>query len=216
MCSKFTIYGERCSGTNYLEEIMLANFDIVLTWDYGWKHFFGFYDFKNTEEEKNTLFLGIVRNPVNWINSFYKNQHHVGPGPRNLIDFLSKKFYSVIGDNTIIKEDLNYTTNKIYKNIFELRFCKNYYLINIMPQKVKNYQLVTYENLKNKYDDVLTLLQSNFNLIRKFALYEGIKYYKKEKNVDYCEKKISLRPYMVTHIINSVNRIQENKMGYLL
>lgn len=37
MCSKFTIYGERCSGTNFLEEIMLANFDIVVTWDYGWK-----------------------------------------------------------------------------------------------------------------------------------------------------------------------------------
>ena len=50
MVNKFTIYGERCSGTNYLEEIILHNFNINVTWDYGWKHFFGSYDFKNTEE----------------------------------------------------------------------------------------------------------------------------------------------------------------------
>jgi hypothetical protein len=29
--TKFTIYGERCSGTNYLEELILINFDVTLT-----------------------------------------------------------------------------------------------------------------------------------------------------------------------------------------
>ena len=41
---KYTIYGERCSGTNYLENIININFDVNITWEYGWKHFFGFQD----------------------------------------------------------------------------------------------------------------------------------------------------------------------------
>ena len=36
--SKFTIYGERCSGTNYLKKLVLKNFDVDITWDM--KHFF--------------------------------------------------------------------------------------------------------------------------------------------------------------------------------
>ena len=42
---KVTIYGERCSGTNYLEELIVSNFDVKITWEYGWKHFFGFNNF---------------------------------------------------------------------------------------------------------------------------------------------------------------------------
>ena len=44
MLKKYTIYGERCSGTNYLESIININFDSNITWEYGWKHFFGFQD----------------------------------------------------------------------------------------------------------------------------------------------------------------------------
>ena len=38
----FTIFGERCSGTNYVQQLILKNFDTEITWKYGWKHFFGF------------------------------------------------------------------------------------------------------------------------------------------------------------------------------
>ena len=44
MITKVTIYGERCSGTTYLENIITKNFNVEITWDYGWKHFFGFND----------------------------------------------------------------------------------------------------------------------------------------------------------------------------
>jgi hypothetical protein len=73
MIKKFTIFGERCSGTNYLEELIKTNFNINLTWKYGWKHFFGFYNFQKTQDEDETLFIGIVRHPIYWINSFFMN-----------------------------------------------------------------------------------------------------------------------------------------------
>ena len=72
--TRFTIYGERCSGTNYLQELIELNFDVETTWDYGWKHFFGFNDLLNSDD---TLFICIVRNPIDWINSLYKNKHHL-------------------------------------------------------------------------------------------------------------------------------------------
>lgn len=34
MIKYFTIYGERCSGTNYLEQIIKLNFDVEVTWKY--------------------------------------------------------------------------------------------------------------------------------------------------------------------------------------
>ena len=61
MIKKYTIYGERCSGTNYLENIIDINFDVNLTWEYGHKHFFGHQDNK-LKNSDDTLFICIVRN----------------------------------------------------------------------------------------------------------------------------------------------------------
>ena len=47
---KVTIYGERCSGTNYLEALLKLNFDVQIVRNYGSKHFFGFKDLNNTDD----------------------------------------------------------------------------------------------------------------------------------------------------------------------
>ena len=75
MFKKYTIYGERCSGTNYLENIIDINFDVNITWEYGWK-VFGFQDcmLKNSDD---TFFICIVRNLPDWINTFYRTMHHL-------------------------------------------------------------------------------------------------------------------------------------------
>ena len=60
MLQKFTIYGERCSGTNYLENVITMNFNVEITWKYGWKHFFGFQDYK-LQNSDDTLFVCKVQ-----------------------------------------------------------------------------------------------------------------------------------------------------------
>ena len=41
MLKNVVIYGERCSGTNYLEELLSLNFEVSwIEHKYGWKHFF--------------------------------------------------------------------------------------------------------------------------------------------------------------------------------
>jgi hypothetical protein len=159
MYKKVTIYGERCSGTNYLEKVLLLNFDIEIVWDYGWKHFFGFKDLSNSDD---VLFIGIIRNLEDWINSLYRHKHHLPSNLTENIDtFLNNTFYSFYLDNTHkitsdeIMSDRNIETKERYKNIFELRYIKNKFLIETMPKLVKNYYLITYDNLCENFTDIM-------------------------------------------------------------
>ena len=123
---KIQIYGERCSGTNYLEELLRLNFDVEIVWTYGWKHFFGFNDLNNSDD---VLFIGIVRNLEDWINSLYRAKHHLPAHlTRNIDMYLNSEFYSIVDITEIIK-DRNIETGNRYKNIFELRHIKNKFLV---------------------------------------------------------------------------------------
>lgn len=161
MLTKITIYGERCSGTNYLEQLLMLNFNIEIVWTYGWKHFFGFNDLSNSED---TLFIGIVRNLTDWINSLYREKHHLPPElTKNIDTYLNNTFYSINDNNEELMNDRNIETNERYKNIFELRHIKNKFLIEVMPTLVKNYCLITYDDL---VDDFVTIMYKikNYNL----------------------------------------------------
>ena len=132
MIKRFTIYGERCSGTNYLQELIEMNFDVETTWDYGWKHFFGFNDVSNSDD---TLFICIIRDLYTWLNSMYRSPHHITDAIRgDTTKFLNDEFFSYDYSNNAVvltKEimtDRNIYTNERYKNIFELRYTKLHYL----------------------------------------------------------------------------------------
>lgn len=216
MCTRFTILGERCSGTNYLEKLMLTNFEIELTWNYGHKHFFGFADYNINNDEDNILFIGIVRNPIDWIYSLYQSHHHIPNFPKLFMNFLLDKFYSVYDDKSIIKSDLNYKTNTKYKNIFESRKYKNDYLINIMPTKVKNYILINYEYLRDHTFILLELLKNTFNLKTKLPQYVNIETYKGNGNNPYIKSKNKLTDKHKQIIIDNLDIMQENYLNYII
>ena len=163
MLKNFTIYGERCSGTNYLENVIKLNFDARLTWKYGWKHFFGFQDdaLKNSDD---TLFICIVRNLPDWINSFFREKHHLPIKYKNISEkekineFLNKEFLSYdtnIHKTIKIEEDRNIYTGEYYKNIFELRHTKIKWMLEDLPMKVKNYIFIKYEDLNDDFENTL-------------------------------------------------------------
>jgi hypothetical protein len=188
MITKYTIYGERCSGTNYLEQLMLHNFDIEITWEYGWKHFFGFNDLSNTE---HVLFIGIIRNLCDWCNSLYRKKHHLTPELTKDVDsFLNNTFYSVDKDNNEYMTDRHIETKKRYKNIFELRQVKNKFLLETMPTLVKNYCIITYDSLIDNFTNIMNKIRS-FGLIVKpninFPI--NVYYYKKNTDIVYFKKK---------------------------
>jgi hypothetical protein len=97
MISKFTILGERCSGTNYLEQLILKNFNIDITWEFGWKHAFTHKNYpSNVKNNPNVLCLCIVRNPYDWIMSLWNQPHHIPYEYRNDFNrFLFDEMYSI-------------------------------------------------------------------------------------------------------------------------
>ena len=210
---KFVIYGERCSGTNFLENAIKTNFGLELSNEYSHKHFFGFDKFEKPNDD--TLFIGIVRNPIYWLNSFSTELHHVPKENRPLKNLLFNSFYSLNDNNKIIIEDINYITKNFYKNIFELRKMKNFYLINIMKYKVKNYILINYESLLFNYNYTLDFIKEKFNLSKKFPVYIKIKKYKKSnKDLFHKQRNILLPQPLVDLIWNNLHIEQENRLGY--
>jgi len=226
MIKRFTIYGERCSGTNYIEKLILKNFDVKLTWEFGYKHFFGFSNFENSDD---VLFIGIIRNPFEWLNSFYKNPWEL---PAHLIEnvdsFLNSEFYSVHNPNpsniyykvdkpTECLEDRNIYTGDRYVNVFEMRYTKINFLKNDMPNKVNNFILIRYEDLLDNFENTM-------NSFLKFGLkyksnppvnvfgYKGVsgqKYVKKTYN-DISENKIYNHKYFNKRIESEFNYITWN------
>ena len=164
MIKKIQIYGERCSGTNYLEELLVKNFDVKIVWTYGWKHFFGFNNLSNSD---GVLFIGIVRNLVDWVNSVYREKHHLPNSVcKNIDALLNNKYYYIDKRNkkdVEIMKGRNIETKKRYNNIFEMRHIKNKFLIENMPSLVKNYCLITYDDLKHNFASTMDKIKS-YNL----------------------------------------------------
>ena len=231
---KFAILGERCSGTNFLEESILANFNIAYTTEHGNKHFFCFnkYDKVKTAD---TLFIGIIRNPIYWLNSFSKELHHVPEINRKSLEtFLFNEFYSVTdeikNDNVFLMnsnpytykykknlEDVNYVTGKKYKNIFQLRKLKNNYLIHIMPTQVNNFILINYEDLLYNYKQTLSDLKMRFNLIQTTKTFEIITKYKKSETYKFVRQRLITFPENLIKLIwANLDVKQEVLLGYFI
>ena len=202
MLKKYTIYGERCSGTNYLENIININFYVKITWEYGWKHFFGFQDDK-LKNSDDTLFICIVRNLPDWINSFYREMHHLPLQYKNnmseeekLEEFLNKEFWS-FNDNNMNRDtkkelmhDRNIYTGERYKNIFELRHTKIKWMLEDLPNKVKNCIFIRYEDLINDFDKTLLKIKDKGLEVKKNINYSlNTNNYKKSNKKKFKPKK---------------------------
>jgi len=212
----FTILGERSSGTEILKQFILDNFDIPYTQEFGSTHFFGFYDYNYIFTEE-TLFLCIVRDPVDWINAFYQNPKYIPIQNQSLDNFLEKPFYSiwsnVIGENrisdkestieSIIHEDRNIITHQPYKNIFELRKVKMEYLTETLPALVKHHELIRYEDLLENPKLILEKIQQKYGFAAKQFITPT--------------PNTHVRPFSdetVQYIKSKFNLDQENNLGY--
>jgi hypothetical protein len=83
-----------------------------------------------------------------------------------------------------------------------------------MPQKVKNYVFINYEYIKEEPFEFLESIRVKFNLKKKGADYKSVEYYKMVKSVKYVEHPITLPPYVISFIIQNIDKEQEKRLNY--
>lgn len=157
---KIKIYGERNSGTNYLEQLLkknIKNVDILLSGyksGSGWKH--GFPNMKLFNNLDDVLFIFIIRDFKSWLKSMYKQPYHYIP-QNTFEEFINNKLN--IKDNRI---DHDVNINSLEKqNIIDLRYLKiNSYLDFF--NKVNNAIFINLEDLQNNTVKFLDFLNKNY------------------------------------------------------
>jgi len=165
---KFVIYGERHSGTNFLEQCFKQRFGLDKTEYFGNKHFFGWTKPEVITHHKSslhTLFIGIVRNPYDWTMAMINLPHHINQNRLfDIPNFLTSEWYSTNYHNIEILEDRSFITKSRYNNIFDMRTTKYKYLSQIMPVIAQNYVLLSYDSWLKNYHNYLNIISHRFQL----------------------------------------------------
>ena len=197
---KYTIFGERNSGTNYLKKVLQQHLKLKFTREYGWKHWYikgvtprGIENtttdnecIKPITDSDDTLFVIIVRNVYTWVGSMYKKPHHIKNINKNsLFEFISNKYIAYEkgpgghkeGTKTAWLKNSDHEYPYFMEeadNLIELRNLKNNHFYNIR-NNVKHYFFIRQEFL---HQDIKAMVKK-FNLKHNPL---NLSSYKKPKN----------------------------------
>ena len=226
----FSILGERCSGTNFLSRLIENNCtEIKEVHCFGHKHFpcwfefpinpslmktlgypSDYYSLKNSDD---CLFLVILRDPYDWIRSFYAVPWHVPDEIKNygFSHFIRSKWKAK--EKVSLGDNINPYTKAPFKNALELR---KYKTINYlaMGKKVKNFCLVRYEDLEKDPKGFLEYLSRKYNLALSQG-YHPIDTYK-GSNIPYVKKQYPLiSPNNLIYINQNLDWELESLFNYI-
>jgi hypothetical protein len=214
MISRYVIYGERHSGTKFLEKLITKNFNLSKSELFGHKHFFRpkYILDKESEILDSTIFFCIVRNPYDWIMAFHKLRHHCAIiGANDIYRFISKEWISRNDFFGIeILEDRHLYADRRYINIFEMRRAKLEYMFYILPLFIKNYIFIKYEDFfcETFAVNFLNKLIDKFKLSRYYSVFDIDKFHKK----NYYDL---IDDNLLKFINNSLDWKIENQIGYI-
>lgn len=214
----FTVLGERCSGTHFLQHAIQKNFG--LEYVKGEKHFFGHSE---PPELESRLYLIIVRDPVTWIDSLWRHHFHIPEcNLQSLEAFLRNEWWSQYNfkneDGSEIIQDRHIFEKRRYKNIFEMRAVKYRYLLHHFYPSAPFVCFLTYEELLHNYQSVLGEIGQAFDLVRVndvLETYLDVPYYKGGYNRLFEPKRVELRSADISYIYANLDPDQETEdFGY--
>ena len=162
MIKHIKIFGERNSGTNFLEQLVRRNIiDINVCSSFyigsGWKH--GFPRIELFNEVNETLFIFIIRDLESWLISMYNNPYSF-ICPDNISAFISEKL--CIND---LRMDHDVHTNKEEQqpNIISLRYAKIKSYERFFD-KVPNAIFINLQDLQENNDKFLNFIRDTYSL----------------------------------------------------
>ena len=208
MKNKIQIFGQRCSGTNYLEQLLLTNFsDVEISHQYGSKHVWNARLQNEIKKHEQVNIIIIVRNPYNWIRSIYKQPHHC---PQLLgisfFQFITREWiaYDKAGWNSLDPRIRLDRLNRApvlekFENVIDLRNKKNMLFQSIFQDYPDRTIFVNYENIYKNIDHELTRISEKFVLKKREGTFKQYESYKKS------DKKF--KPKRLSRISNTLKKL---------
>ena len=236
---RFKVCGERCSGTNYAAYLVKKNFPSLVEvgpHTYGHKHFMIWQgvsvkpaslsrleygnDATSFKHSDDCLFLIVIRNPYDWVRSFYRTPYHVCNelASGSFVNFISSEwriseikkqpfhgFYDEI-------DNKNPFSGKPFDNVFDLRKHKILNYLKIC-KKVANAVFVRYEDIRDDPRAFIKFIATTFNTkhgtkLKKITKYKGVAHeYFQRKYFTFSTEELKI-------LNNSVDWNLENIMGY--
>ena len=177
----FHLMGERCSGTNFVSQLMNNNFTLNYSHRYGHKHFIPWINPNHLDhrtsftldsigaesyykDSESCLFIVIVRDPYDWLRSFYKHPYHVSSDlTGSFSTFIHHQWRCTDPDSISLNDNYNPWTNQQFKNVLELRKYKYLNYLNVR-NFVKNYLFIRYEDVRDDQIGFLNFLKERYRL----------------------------------------------------
>lgn len=176
----FQVFGERRSGTNYFARLLKDNLGLDMVRHYGWKHGFP----SAPAISSRALIAVVVRDPVDWLVSFYSSPFAVMPPLDNLSfpDFLRAEWESMARprmqgwrrhgyreDTSLAGEvmqlDRHPVDGRRFANVLEMRRFK-LAAHGGMVNRARHAVVVRYEDIKADPEPVVDAIAGRFGLAR--------------------------------------------------
>ena len=173
------IFGERNSGTTYLYQLLENNMiDVKLCrvgYDggTGWKH--GEPKMELFKNEKEVLFIFLVRDLESWLKSMYKNQYNFKKIEK-LEDFLTKKLES--NDKREL-HDMNVNKKLEEQDVMSVRYCKLRIFLDFYD-KISNGIFINMEYLQKNEGNFVKFLMKEYG-VRVYTKFRRVKYHTKSR-----------------------------------
>ncbi len=218
----FTVVGERCSGTNYLDKLFKDN--TTLEWiDIGWKHDF----FDRFSPKDTTLVVIVVRNIYNYLRSFMQT-------PWNLPQLYNMEFSDIIREpfksydrieTTYLEEWLFrpeeekeeiMNTSKILEDQANIIANRNEKFKQYIEHfnKRNNVIIINYDKLMVSQGDLEEFL-SKLSVLKKQTIQKNI-YYKDTSQIFKQKVYPDIESNDLDYINSNANWIQENFLGFIM
>lgn len=181
------IFGERCSGTNFVAQLMRRNLPkLSLTDRYGWKH--GFAP-AIADRAPDCLFVVVVREPLDWVRSLHQKPWHAAQPlrDRSFSEFVREPFWCewgrdmelAPGDARIGTEMLHErdpATGQRFANVMRLRTSKLRDWLSL-GQRVEHLVVVRYEDVLREPKQWLREIATRCGL-RRWPWFRAVKNFK--------------------------------------
>ena len=216
----FQIYGERCSGTNYVEKLITENFNLVLI-EGTHKHW---YVNDYSKLRGDTLVIVVVRNPYSFLSSLHLQPHHA-PLHYGLSfsEFIRKEWVSYDSPDILplwFEEDMSIRETiakpewivESEANVCRLRSSKLRNFLEL-EHHADNFCLLKYEELLLDRNNIRVLkkwgVTQRWNEIKPIVTYKGLGYkvYEPTKYDDIAVDDLQF-------INDNLDWELENKVGY--